>query len=139
MQAFGCFDNNNGSRLGVAVSPNGVDWSTPVQVGAKVLGNRTGGDTYNNLAADFGGGYLAATRVDVGGVRSSAVSMVPPGGLLHPLQWPSASIALNNGADNTTLEVYGLKPFRYGHLWLGFVVDYEVRTCSLGLCVCVCV
>ena len=102
-----------------------------MQVGEEVLGNRTGGDTYNNIVAGVvSGEYLATTRVDVGGVRNSAVSVVPSGGLLHASKWPLASIALNNGADNKTLQVYGLKPFRYGHLWLGFVVDYEVCTCG---------
>ena len=94
-----------------------------------MLPNSTiGGDTFNNMVYDSGTQqWVAITRVDITSreIRESAASVSPAGMAdagFFSNNWTAARSVINNGLANKTHQVYGMRPFKAGHVWMAFVV-----------------
>jgi hypothetical protein len=131
-KAFGDIDGG----LGLTWSADGIHgWlDESVHATGMMSGARQGGDTSNNMVFDEASNqYLAFTRLDLSNpvthddsLRTSARSSHPgPPADLVAGNWSPAEVILDDGLANNDLQVYGARPFRYGHLWLAFVVDFE--------------
>ncbi len=103
----------------VRFSADGVHWGEPVD--AEGFGAQNG-DTHNNAMWDERlKKYLWFTKLYLG---ERLVARFESDDFIH---WKNSGMVLRSSAEEgKSVQTYALTPFRYGNIWLGYVMMYHV-------------
>ena len=103
----------------VRFSADGVHWGEPVD--AEGFGAQNG-DTHNNAMWDERlKKYLWFTKLNLG---ERLVARFESDDFIH---WKNTGMVLRSSAEEgKSVQTYALTPFRYGNIWLGYVMMYNV-------------
>lgn len=103
----------------VRFSADGVHWGEPIEVQGFGAQN---GDTHNNAFWDERlKKYLWFTKLYIG---ERTMARFESDDFIH---WKNSGMVLRSTADEgRASQTYALTPFRYGNIWLGYVMMYHV-------------